>query len=294
MSCAPVARSAAPQTCERKSKEILAAGAERLSASDKLTGIDSEIAASIDHTLLRPEATAAEVRKLCQEARKYNFASVCVNPYWVALVAGELAGSPVKVCTVVGFPLGANTTAIKVAETEGAIRVGAQEIDMVINVGELRGGNYDVVREDIRAVVQTAHKGGAIVKVILETALLDDNQKVIASTLAKDRRRGIRENIHRLWPRRRNRARCRADAPGGRRRNGRQGVGRHSHAGRSEEHGRGRGDAHRRQRQRENRRGHGALRSAWPHHKIIRRFASEQSCSISCWKCLASPPNARS
>ncbi len=107
-----------PQTCERKSKEILAAGAERLSASDKLTGIDAAIAASIDHTLLRPEATAADVRKLCQEARKYNFASVCVNPYWVALVAAELAGSPVKVCTVVGFPLGANTTAIKVAETE--------------------------------------------------------------------------------------------------------------------------------------------------------------------------------
>ena len=106
------------QTCERKSKEILAAGAERLSASDKLTGIDSEIAASIDHTLLRPEATAAEIRKMCQEAREYGFASVCVNPYWVALVAGELAGSPVKVCTVVGFPLGANTTAIKVLETE--------------------------------------------------------------------------------------------------------------------------------------------------------------------------------
>ena len=174
-----------PQTCERKSKEILAAGAERLSASDKLTGIDASIAQSIDHTLLRPEATASDIRKLCKEARKYGFASVCVNPYWVALVAGELAGSPVKVCTVVGFPLGANTTAIKVAETEGAIRVGAQEIDMVLNIGELRGGNYDVVREDIRAVVNAAHAGGAIVKVILETALLDDNQKAIACTLAK-------------------------------------------------------------------------------------------------------------
>jgi len=174
-----------PQTCAGKSKAILAAGADRLSASDKLTHIDSAIAATIDHTLLRPEATAADIRKLCKEARKYNFASVCVNPYWASLVAGELAGSPVKVCTVVGFPLGANTTAIKVAETEAAVRVGAQEIDMVINIGELRGGNYDAVREDIRAVVNAAHQGGAIVKVILETALLDDNQKIISSTLAK-------------------------------------------------------------------------------------------------------------
>jgi deoxyribose-phosphate aldolase len=174
-----------PQTCERKSKEILAAGAERISASETLTGIDQKIAASIDHTLLKPEATAADVKKLCKEARKYGFASVCVNPYWVSLVAGELAGSPVKVCTVVGFPLGANTTAIKVAETENAIRCGAQEIDMVLNIGELRGGNYDLVREDIRAVVHASHQGGAIVKVILETALLDDNQKAIASTLAK-------------------------------------------------------------------------------------------------------------
>jgi deoxyribose-phosphate aldolase len=173
------------QTCEKKSKEILAAGAERISASETLTGIDQKIASSIDHTLLKPDATAADVRKLCKEARQYSFASVCVNPYWVSLVAGELAGSPVKVCTVVGFPLGANTTAVKVAETENAIRCGAQEIDMVINIGELRGGNYDVVREDIRAVVNTAHQGKAIVKVILETALLDDNQKAIASTLAK-------------------------------------------------------------------------------------------------------------
>jgi len=165
--------------------DLVCPGAERLSASDKLTGIDAAIAASIDHTLLRPDATAADIRKICKEARQYNFASVCVNPYWVPLVAAELAGSPVKVCTVVGFPLGANATAIKVAETEAAIRVGAQEIDMVINIGELRGGNYDAVREDIRAVVNAAHQGGAIVKVILETALLDDNQKAIACTLSK-------------------------------------------------------------------------------------------------------------
>ena len=174
-----------PQTCAKKSKDILAAGADRLSASDKLTNIDRSIAASIDHTLLRPEATEAEIRKLAKEARKYEFASVCVNPYWVPVVAAELKGSPVKVCTVVGFPLGANSTAIKVAETEAAIRVGAQEIDMVINIGELRGGNFDVVRQDIQAVVQAAHRGGAIVKVILETALLDDNQKAMGCTLSK-------------------------------------------------------------------------------------------------------------
>jgi deoxyribose-phosphate aldolase len=146
---------------------------------------DRQVAALIDHTLLRADATAAEIRKVCKEAREYQFASVCVNPYWVALVASELAGSPVKVCTVVGFPLGANTTAMKVAETEGAIRVGAQEIDMVLNIGELRGGNQDAVQQDIRAVVTAAHNGGAIVKVILETALLDDAQKTAACTLSK-------------------------------------------------------------------------------------------------------------
>jgi deoxyribose-phosphate aldolase len=122
---------------------------------------------------------------VCQEALKYHFASVCVNPYWVPLVASELAGSEVKVCTVVGFPLGANATAMKVAETQNAIQAGAQEIDMVLNIGELRGGNYDAVRDDIQAVVKAAHEGGAIVKVILETALLDDQQKSVASTLSK-------------------------------------------------------------------------------------------------------------
>ncbi len=147
---------------------------------------DSSIAALIDHTLLKPEATAADIRKVCAEARHYGFASVCVNPYWVRLVAGELAGSPVKVCSVVGFPLGASATEIKVAETAAAIRDGAQEIDMVLNIGELRGGNHDAVRGDIRAVVETAHAGGAIVKVILETALLNDEQKVAACLLAKE------------------------------------------------------------------------------------------------------------
>ena len=146
---------------------------------------DSSIAALIDHTLLKPEATQADIRKVCAEAREYGFAAVCVNPYWVRLVAGELAGSAVKVCAVVGFPLGANATDIKVAETAGVIRAGAQEIDMVLNVGEMRGGDYDTVRNDIVAVVETAHASGAIVKVILETALLNSEQKVNACLLAK-------------------------------------------------------------------------------------------------------------
>jgi len=149
------------------------------------SGIDRGIASLIDHTLLKPDATAADIRKVCAEARTYEFASVCVNPYWVPVVAAELAGSAVKVCTVVGFPLGASATAIKVAETEAAVRAGAQEIDMVVNIGELRGGNFDAVGKDIRAVVEAAHRGGAIVKVILETALLDDEQKTRACELSK-------------------------------------------------------------------------------------------------------------
>jgi deoxyribose-phosphate aldolase len=147
---------------------------------------DSSIAALIDHTLLKPEATASDIRKVCAEARHYGFASVCVNPYWVRLVAEELVGSTVKVCSVIGFPLGASATQIKVAETAAAIRDGAQEIDMVLNIGALRGGDPDAVRSDIHAVVEIAHACGAIVKVILETALLDDEQKVAASLLAKE------------------------------------------------------------------------------------------------------------
>ncbi len=171
------------QTCSRNTKEIIAAGADRVSASERLTKIDPSIAALIDHTILKPEATRADVTKVSREARQYGFASVCVNPYWVPLVAGELAGSAVKVCTVVGFPLGATSTAAKVAETVTALRAGAQEIDMVINVGALRSGDLEAVKVDIRGVVEVSHEAGAIVKVILETALLDDNQKAIACAL---------------------------------------------------------------------------------------------------------------
>jgi deoxyribose-phosphate aldolase len=173
------------QTCARKSAAILGAGADRITASATTTRVDPALAALIDHTLLKPEATEAEIDKLCQEALKYRFASVCVNSYWVPKVAGWLRGSSVKVCTVVGFPLGAMSTEGKRCETELALAAGAQEIDMVINIGALRSGDQETVRKDIAAVVEAAHAQGAIVKVILETALLDDNQKTIACTLAK-------------------------------------------------------------------------------------------------------------
>jgi deoxyribose-phosphate aldolase len=173
------------QTCSRNTKEIIAAGADRVSASEKLTRIDPAVAALIDHTILKPEATRDDVVKVCREARQFNFASVCVNPYWVPLVKSELAGSPVRVCTVVGFPLGATSSESKAAETAFAVRDGAHEIDMVINVGALRSGDTVAVHKDIAAVVEVAHKGGAIVKVILETALLDDSQKILACKIAK-------------------------------------------------------------------------------------------------------------
>lgn len=139
----------------------------------------------IDHTLLKPQATEADIRRLCQEARQYQFAAVCVNPYWVSLAAEELAGSPVRVATVAGFPLGANTTTVKVTEAEAAIVAGAHEVDMVLNIGELCGGHLDAVYRDIAGVVTAVHARGALVKVILETALLNDDQKTAACTLSK-------------------------------------------------------------------------------------------------------------
>ena len=145
----------------------------------------SGIATLIDHTMLRPEGTRADIVKLCGEARQYGFATVCINPYWVPLAASELAGSAVKVCTVVGFPLGATSTEAKVAEAAAALRAGAREIDMVMNVGALRSGDFDTVKLDIQAVAGVCHDAGAIVKVILETALLDEAQKTTACGLAQ-------------------------------------------------------------------------------------------------------------
>ncbi|GGK18479.1 deoxyribose-phosphate aldolase [Caldalkalibacillus thermarum] len=143
-----------------------------------------QLAAYIDHTLLKPDATQQEIDKLCEEARQYQFASVCVNPTWVKRCAQQLKDTPVKVCTVVGFPLGANTSTIKAAETEQALADGAQEVDMVINIGTLKSGQHHAVEEDIKAVVK-ATQGKAVVKVIIETALLTDEEKIIACQLSK-------------------------------------------------------------------------------------------------------------
>jgi len=154
--------------------------------NEAMKNFDASIAARIDHTLLKPEATAGDIRRICEEALEYTFASVCVNPYWVPLVASALKNSAVKVCTVVGFPLGASATAIKAAETRQALQDGAHEIDMVLNVGELRDGNLAAVSADIVAVVEISHAANAIVKVILETALLNDSQKIAACEVAKE------------------------------------------------------------------------------------------------------------
>ncbi len=148
--------------------------------------LNSEIPRLIDHTLLNPDATSAQIVKLCSEASEFNFSSVCVNPYWAPLAAQELVGCAVKTCTVVGFPLGANVTSTKIFEAGKALRSGAQEIDMVINIGALRSGDLAAVLADIRGVAEETHGAGAILKVILETCLLTDAQKVDACRLSVD------------------------------------------------------------------------------------------------------------
>ena len=144
-----------------------------------------DIAKYIDHTILKPEATVEDVKKLCMEAREYNFASICVNGCHAKLVSTELAGTDVKTCVVVGFPLGAMTKKAKAFETKNAIENGASEIDMVINIGALKDRNYALLKEDIEAVVNAA-KGKAIVKVIIETCLLTDEEKVKACVISKE------------------------------------------------------------------------------------------------------------
>jgi len=174
------------KTCFDRVGRVVNAGASRISSS--LGGIpqDPSIARMIDHTLLKPDATPDQIAQLCYEARKYEFASVCINPTHVKMCAEMLRGSPVKVCTVIGFPLGASSTEVKVFETETALRDGATEIDMVINIGALKAKDYDLVSKDINGVVRMAHATGSLVKVIIETALLTDEEKEVASLLAKE------------------------------------------------------------------------------------------------------------
>ena len=169
-------------------RNIVQIGAARITTGvgvDAAGGVESDLAGMIDHTLLKPDATATEVEKLCSEAKKYNFASVCINPSYVALCAKLLKGTEVKVCTVIGFPLGATSTASKAFETEQAIRDGAQEVDMVMNVGMLKSGEYEYVENDIFAVVSTAKRYRMLTKVILETGFLSDEEKIKACVLAK-------------------------------------------------------------------------------------------------------------
>lgn len=172
--------------CTDRAGNVVSAGAERLSSTLGVIPQDANLAKLIDHTLLKPDATQQEIAQLCFEARKYGFASVCVNPTWVSLCAQLLQGSPVKVCTVIGFPLGATSSEAKAFETETAIRQGATEIDMVINIGALKARDLESVAKDIRGVVNVAHAKNIIVKVIIETALLTDEEKTIASLISKE------------------------------------------------------------------------------------------------------------
>jgi deoxyribose-phosphate aldolase len=165
-----------------------ATGLTSVSPAEQPGSIPGDLARYIDHTLLKPNATEEQIRALCAEALEFNFRSVCVNPTWVSLAAELLRGSEVLTCTVVGFPLGANEPEIKAMEARRAIRNGAREIDMVINIGALKSGNDALVLRDIQAVVEDCVDGNAVCKVILETALLSDAEKRRASELARDAR----------------------------------------------------------------------------------------------------------
>ena len=172
------------ECCPDRLQGVLDAGATRVGLH-AAGGAPSGIASMIDHTLLKPDATRKNIEELCREAAQFKFATVCVNPTWVALCSRLLAGSGVGVCSVVGFPLGATTADVKGYETQRAIFDGAREIDMVINVGALKSGDLRVAERDIEAVTTPCRSCGALSKVIIEAALLTDDEKVTACTLAK-------------------------------------------------------------------------------------------------------------
>jgi len=170
--------------CPDRLRGVLDAGATRVGLH-AIGGAPADVAAMIDHTLLKPDATRQNIEELCREAAQFKFATVCVNPVWVALSARLLAGTGVGVCSVVGFPLGATTPDVKEYETRRAIFDGAREIDMVINIGALKSGDLRTVERDIEAVTTPCRECGALSKVIIEAALLTDDEKVTACTLAK-------------------------------------------------------------------------------------------------------------
>jgi deoxyribose-phosphate aldolase len=170
--------------CPDRLRGVLDAGATRVGVHAS-GGAPEAVATMIDHTLLKPDATARQIEELCREAAQFKFATVCVNPTWVALCARLLRGSGVGVCSVVGFPLGATTADAKGYETRRVIFDGASEVDMVINVGALKSGDYRIVERDIEAVTTPCRECGVLSKVIIEAALLTDDEKVTACTLAK-------------------------------------------------------------------------------------------------------------
>jgi deoxyribose-phosphate aldolase len=172
------------ECCPDRLRGVIDAGASRVGVH-AIGGAPTGIASMIDHTLLKPDATRQEIEELCREAAQFAFATVCVNPVWVALAARRLAATSVGVCSVVGFPLGATTPDVKGYETRRAIFDGAREIDMVINVGALKSGDLRVVERDIEAVTSSCRDCGVLSKVIIEAALLTDDEKVTACTLAK-------------------------------------------------------------------------------------------------------------
>ncbi len=171
--------------CPERMQRVVDAGASRIGLVLGETSSAKDWASLIDHTLLKPEATESDIRRLCEEAAKFSFASVCVNPTWVRSSACHLRGTGVPVCTVIGFPLGATLPDVKAYEARRAISHGAGEVDMVINIGALKSGDDCAVEYDIRSVVEAAHEFGVLCKVIIETALLTDEEKVRACLAAK-------------------------------------------------------------------------------------------------------------
>ncbi len=167
---------------------VMASGATRISFCGNGADAPPGLGQSIDHTLLRADATAEDIDRLCDEAAEYRFAAVCINPVWVRRAAARLRGAGITVASVVGFPLGASTPEIKAMETRRALRDGAREIDMVINIGALKGGDNDLVRKDIAGVSDACREVGALNKVIIEAAYLTDEEKVVACRLAQEGR----------------------------------------------------------------------------------------------------------
>jgi len=168
-----------------KVRDVVAAGASRISYNGSGADVPTDLAGFIDHTLLRADASAAEVDQMCDEAIRFSFASVCVNPAWVRRVAENLRGTDVLTCSVVGFPLGAHTPEIKAMEARRALREGAREIDMVVNIGAIKSGDWITVEKDIAGVADACREAGAVCKVIIEAAMLEDEEKVLVSRIAR-------------------------------------------------------------------------------------------------------------